>query len=809
MPSSINLKLGPRTPPATGNPEASALEMERRIIWIRWLAILVSLAALPFLASSLKPNQLVTLLALIVLGSIYNLTLLVVLLPRKPVWLTSGYISAIGDVLLVTGGVAVTGGLDSPFFLAYFVVTVTTAVRFGGVAAIVAVLTIALSYTAVVYYNSAVAGAHRLTLNPDLTNLAMRTGFVAITGIFVGFVGDRARRAERALQQELERAHASLSEVTVELNRDLEFEQTCQLTAEKGRSLLNADAFLMQVQMPPLIGQDESAPPASMLYVDWNPELKAQHAGVDLTAARLSLNPASGEQVIPISDPNILLPNEHKPLPAGLWFRVPVFHGARAIADMVVGFMGRVQPLRQTEQELMLTFAERAGIAMRNAHALDQAQKLSVTDSVTGLPNHRYFHTKFDEELENVKDSGGSITVMMIDLDRFKVYNDSFGHAAGDVALKAAARTISSTMRREDTVTRYGGEEFVAILPGVDIQTAPIRAQEICDTLAKVFMYNPKTIFAPLTASVGWATYPVDATNRDELLNRADLAMYMAKKRGRNCICGACELESVAALDSVLSEVVAQLASADTVGPGMVATLEKRLGQIANSSHLEELAEGMLSPNSEATLEALNALAASIDAKDPYTSGHSQSVAKLAEDLGDMLQLSGAHKNQLRLAAILHDVGKIGVVDKVLLKEGKLDEDEKLIMRMHPILGARILQPIKAFRQILNVVLHHHEWYDGSGYPDGLAGQNIPLHARIVSVCDAYHAMTSTRPYRQRRTPEFALAQLEAGKGTQFDPIIVDYFIQMMRKRQAENPNALEELHDEHPTAPDAAAAAS
>src|SRR5260370_1118227 len=150
-----------------------------------------------------------------------------------------------------------------------------------------------------------------------------------------------------------------------------------------------------------------------------------------------------------------------------------------------------------------------------------------------------------------------------------------------------------------------------------------------------------------------------------------------------------------------------------------------------------------------------------------------------------MLKLSGAQNNQVRLAAILHDVGKIGVVDKVLLKEGKLEEDEKLMMRMHPILGARILQPIKAFRQILNVVLHHHEWYDGSGYPDGLAGQNIPLHARIVSVCDAYHAMTSTRPYRQRRTPEFALAQLEAGKGTQFDPIIVDYFIQMMRKRRA------------------------
>ena len=783
MSGAIKLTLAKRTPPRTAQTaESSAVDTEKRVTMIRWLMIMLATGALPFLHLG---GQSLPLLVLIGLGAVYNLAFHVFIIPRRPAWLTKGYVSTIGDVLLVTGGVAVTGGIDSPFFLAYFVATVTAAVRFGGVAAMLAVATIALSYSGVVAY---IDSSKHAGIVGDLTELALRTGFVAVTGIFVGFVGDRARKAERALQDELERAHAALSQVTVELNRDLEFEQTCQLTAEKGRVLLNADAVLLQVQMPSLIGQDESQPPASALFTDWSAELREAHEGLDLSSAHLVLPPATSEQALLIQDLKALLAGDPIPLKPGLWVRVPVFHGSRAIADMVFGFVDRVTPLRDTEQELLLTFAERAGIAMRNAHTLDQAQKLSVTDSVTGLPNHRYFHTRLDEELEKTRANGGSITVMMIDLDRFKVYNDSFGHAAGDVALKAAARTISTTMRREDVVTRYGGEEFVAILPGVDLQTAPIRAQEICDTLAKVFMYNPKTIFAPLTASVGWATYPVDAKSRDELLNRADLAMYMAKKRGRNCICGASELESVAALDSVLGEVVAQLASADTVGPGMVATLEKRLGQIANSSHLEELAEGMLSPNSEATLEALNALAASIDAKDPYTSGHSQSVAKLAEDLADMLQLSPAHKNQLRLAAILHDVGKIGVVDKVLLKEGKLDEDEKLIMRMHPILGARILQPIKAFRQILNVVLHHHEWYDGSGYPDGLAGQNIPLHARIVSVCDAYHAMTSTRPYRQRRTPDFALAQLEAGKGSQFDPILVDYFIQMMRKRAAEDP---------------------
>jgi len=563
---SINLKLSKRAAPVQPkSAESSAVEMEKRIIMVRWLAIGLATGALPFL--NLK-GETIPLAALIAVGAFYNLLFQVFIVPRKPAWLERGYISTVGDVLLVTGGVAVTGGIQSPLFLAYFAATVTAAVRFGGVAAITAVLTIILSYSGVVFWSASVSGP--ALESKDFTDLVLRTGFVAITGIFVGFVGDRARKAERALQEELDRAHAALSEVTVELNRDLEFEQTCQLTAEKGRTLLSADAVLLQVQMPSLIGQDESVPPVSMLYVDWSPELKASHAGVDFSAVRLGLQPATSEQVTPVTDPNALLPADHQSLPTGMWVRVPVFHGARAIADMIFGFQGRLVPLRETEQDIMLTFAERAGIAMRNAHTLDQAQKLSVTDSVTGLPNHRYFHTRFDEELEKTKDAGGSITVMMIDLDRFKVYNDSFGHAAGDVALKAAARTISSTMRREDTVTRYGGEEFVAILPGVDLQTAPIRAQEICDTLAKVFMYNPKTIFAPLTASVGWATYPVDAKNRDELLNRADLAMYMAKKRGRNCICGACELESVAALDSVLSEVVAQLASADTVGPGMV-----------------------------------------------------------------------------------------------------------------------------------------------------------------------------------------------------------------------------------------------
>src|SRR5437588_5206673 len=322
MGSSINLKLGTTKAAGYGSADdSSAKEMERRIVTIRWLAILVSSGALPFLNLG---KSLVPLLGMIAVGAVYNLAIQAYILPRRPGWLTRGYVSAIGDVLLVTGGVAVTGGIQSPFFLAYFAVCVTSAVRFGGVAAVTAVLTIAFSYTAVVYYDNAIQGTG-LTLK-DLTDLAMRTGFVAVTGIFVGFVGDRARKAERALQDELERAHAALSQVTVELNRDLEFEQTCQLAAERGRSLLNADALLLQVQMPSLIGQDETQPPASALFIDWNAEPKQEHGGLDLSSAHLALPPATSEQVTQVQDLRHLLGGHPTPLKDCLWVGVPVLH---------------------------------------------------------------------------------------------------------------------------------------------------------------------------------------------------------------------------------------------------------------------------------------------------------------------------------------------------------------------------------------------------------------------------------------------------------------------------------------------------
>jgi len=374
MSGARKLTFAKRGAPAKASTAAqAAVEMERRVVFIRWLAIAVASGALPFLRLG---SGTIPLMGLIVLTAAYNLALQL-FVPRGPRWLNPGYVSSVGDVLICTAGVAVSGGITSPFSLAYFLVVAMVAVRFGGLATIMAVSTTTVSYLAVVYFVNFRNGGLADPVTA-FTNVVIQMGFVGMTGFFSAFLGDRARKAEQALQEELERAHASLSQVTAELNRDLDFEQTCQLAAQKGRALLDADVVLLQVQMPSLLDADDPVA-TPKLFIDWTPDLVQAHARTDLSGARLNLNPVSSEQLIPVADPNVFMTVEHQPLPGGVWVRVPVFHGARAIADLLMGFVGRAEPLRDTEQELLLTFAERAGIAMRNAHTLDPVSYTHLT----------------------------------------------------------------------------------------------------------------------------------------------------------------------------------------------------------------------------------------------------------------------------------------------------------------------------------------------------------------------------------------------------------------------------------------------
>ncbi len=328
------------------------------------------------------------------------------------------------------------------------------------------------------------------------------------------------------------------------------------------------------------------------------------------------------------------------------------------------------------------------------------------------------------------------LTLLMADLDDFKIFNDVNGHILGDEALKSVGEIIRGSVRGEDVAARYGGEEFSIILP----DTGPAGALMVADRVRRrvesyPFKVKPEA-GTPLTLSIGMASFPEDAYSKEVLLKKADYALFMAKRQGRNRIC--------------------------QFGPE-VAEME--------GVSLEELLKRELS------FGIVQALATAVDAKDPFTYHHSEMVARFATALGKKVGLSDEEVNQLRMAAIVHDVGKIGISDEVLNKEGQLTPEEWGIVKGHPMISYNILRHVPSLHPLLPAILYHHENYDGGGYPSGLRGEDIPLMGRILRLADAYHAMVSVRPYRPALTQERAWEELRKGLGRLYDPKLVEEFI--------------------------------
>jgi HD-GYP domain-containing protein (c-di-GMP phosphodiesterase class II) len=284
-----------------------------------------------------------------------------------------------------------------------------------------------------------------------------------------------------------------------------------------------------------------------------------------------------------------------------------------------------------------------------------------------------------------------------------------------------------------DLLGRWGGEEFIALLPETDHEGALAAAERVRAVVAAHrFMAG---IGAHLTCSIGVATYPHDASDRNGLVAAADQAMYAAKHLGRNQVRAAAD-PSVAALR----------------------------GDNSTRGSREELALA-------GTVEALAAL---VNARDNYTGQHCQEVAGLTFRVAQTLGLDAAEARMVGLAARLHDVGKVAIPDAVLQKPGRLTEEEWVLMRTHPLVGADVVGRVPALRAVVPLIRGHHERWDGQGYPDGMAGEAIPLGARIIAVVDAYGAMTTDRPYRPARDAGWALAELRRCAGNQFDPAVID-----------------------------------
>ena len=354
-----------------------------------------------------------------------------------------------------------------------------------------------------------------------------------------------------------------------------------------------------------------------------------------------------------------------------------------------------------------------------------RAVRLALTDPLTGLGNHRHFHERLARELEHALRYDRPLALCLVDVDDFKRVNDRFGHPAGDSVLSQ----VSARLRQTGEAFRLGGDEFAVLLPGFEAPDALTAAESIIDRIATIDFGH----MGAVTVSAGIAIAPEHARERDELLRLVDSALYWAKEYGKN-------RARVYRPDVVELADLRRLASAGD-----------RAGR----------------------LRAAASLARAVDARDVYTGNHSQRVAQLAVRLAARLGLSREELELTQLAASLHDVGKLALPEDLLCKPEQLTEPEWATLRQHAQIGFRMLESL-GVDPVAKWVLHHHERWDGSGYPDSLAGTEIPVGARIIFVADAFDAMTSDRIYRRRRSRDEALAEILRCAGTQFDPSVVE-----------------------------------
>ena len=434
------------------------------------------------------------------------------------------------------------------------------------------------------------------------------------------------------------------------------------------------------------------------------------------------------------------------------------------------------------EQEIRLlrTLADLFAGALHNALTFQKAQEQAITDGLTGVKTHRFLMEALSSEWKRSTRANRPFALVLMDLDRFKFVNDFYGHLEGDVVLQRVGHILEQNCRRSDVVARYGGDEFVILMPETTIEQARQLANKLRGWVASDPLLRDKNI----TASFGIAGFPVHGSTPQELIQVADSSMYLSKHQGGNSVSSAEQGDSVDhkrwkrdVLEAYLGVTLKRLFS---TGPEAFDEIYRRLEQFTRS--LEESAGGTEDGVPSAVVETVTALALAIDAKDQYTQGHSQKVSAYAAMLAQAVGRSPSEVEEIRLAGLLHDIGKVGIPEAILNKSGTLNTSEWETMKTHADLGARILAPLQAMGQIRKMIRHHHEFYDGTGYPDSLEGEDIPYGARVIAIADAYDTITSERTYKKARTPEDAFAELKRCAANQFDPEIVRVFVEAMRR---------------------------
>jgi diguanylate cyclase (GGDEF)-like protein len=407
---------------------------------------------------------------------------------------------------------------------------------------------------------------------------------------------------------------------------------------------------------------------------------------------------------------------------------------ARADADNPVL---AAEALRIRDRRLRAAFGELAG---RVAQTWVQA----TVDPLTGIANRQTVLTRVDEELTRAARYHRPLSLMLVDIDHFKRCNDTYGHLAGDAILRHVAQLISANVRTVDLAGRYGGEEFLVVLPETDPDAAASLAEKLRRIVGGSELRLPDGNVVSVTLSAGVAGGLGGVLRIDSLVRDADAAMYSAKALGRN-------------------QVYVFRETGDE-------------GTVRRAPITAEARSRAIDVGKAAMLAAQDALIDTLLGRAEWAGRPSSMIADASVALARAIDLPEGELERIRTASLLHDLGKLAIPEEILAKPGELAESEWRVVTEHPKIGQVVLEQAGALRDAATIVLHHHEWYDGRGYPHGLAGTEIPVGARIVSIVDAYEAMVSGRPYRAAITHEGAIAELRRQAGVQFDPEIVELF---------------------------------
>ena len=582
---------------------------------------------------------------------------------------------------------------------------------------------------------------------------------------------------------------------------------------------------------------------------------------------------------------------EHPDLPLGSLCSAPLTYREGHLG-VLVALAGAPEGFLPRDAELLRSYASQAAIALTNARLYEAQEALATRDALTGLLNHREFHETLGRELERCRRYGGELSVVLLDLDEFKLVNDTSGHAAGDRVLREVAEALRSTCRTSDLAFRIGGDELALVLPATGRREALVAARQAAEAAGAVDRR--------VTVSYGVAGWPDSATSKDGLLAQADEELYAMKRGGtgasragrreprpRSPRDGESQRTKLAVASRLAAKLaplfhpreiaataveelhlglgfpgaaVCRLEANGELRPlawsGRVAERESRRGfsedgALARAARSGEpvlvpdcrkgpslfgaggrpgstlaapiraggelwgalglehsepgsfdadevvfvdmvatklgaaVHRGALFGELEGTfMTTLAVLSDALEAKDAYTAAHAREVAELTERVGVGVGMEGEELRNLRYAALLHDIGKIGISTEVLRKPGPLSPEEMTEVKTHTEIGAEMLRRIPFFAEVHPLVRSAHERWDGDGYPDGLRGEEIPLGARIISACDALHAMTSDRPYGAARPLDEALEEMRRNSGTQFDPRVVAVLLEAVEERR-------------------------